>query len=212
MKIVSITETGKRKKIVAILTDAEDEIQVDGAFVSDHAIREGMEVADDLWAAWLGEWRHRRAMDAALRYLGYRSRTRAQMEEYLRGKDFPAKTVTEVAEKLIGYGYLDDRRYAKEYMEGKLRDRSLGRMRIRMALRERGISDDIIEETLAGYDEDAELSQAVACLQKQIRQRQGKSPEIRKKQCYAALARRGFNWETIQRAWNAVETEAEDGT
>lgn len=212
MKIVSITENGKRKKIVTILTDSEEEVRVDGSFVSDHAIREGMEVKDGLFTAWLNEWRRRKVMDAALTYLGYRSRTRAQMEEYLRGKDFPIDTVEYAVEKLIGYGYLDDRRYAKEYMESKLRERSLGRMRIKMALKERGIDDGIIEEALAGYDEDEELSQAMACLHKQLSLRKGKSPEIRRKQCYAALARRGFNWEIIQRAWYAVESEAEDGT
>ena len=82
--------------------------------------------------AWLTEWRRRGAMDAALKYLGYRSRTRAQMEEYLRGKDFPTDTIDDVVEKLIGYGYLDDQRYAREYMESKLRERPMGRMRIRI--------------------------------------------------------------------------------
>jgi len=212
MKIVSITASGKRKKTITVLTDREEEVRVDRAFISDHSIREGLDVEDGLWDTWLGEWRRARAMDAALMYLTYRSRTRAQMEEYLAGKDYPPDTVEGVIDKLIGYGYLDDRRYAKEYMESKLRDRPLGRIRIKMALRDRGIEDDIIEEIVAGYDEDEELSQAIACLEKQIRQRKGKSPEIRKKQCYAALARRGFNWETIQRAWNTLESKEEDGT
>ena len=212
MKIVSITESGKRKKTVTLLTDADEEIAVDGAFVSDHPLREGMEVEDGLWDSWLGEWRRRRAMDAALRYLSYRSRTRVQMQEYLRGKDFPDDTIQDVMETLTGYGYLDDGRYAREYMESRLRDRPMGRMRIKMALRERGIGDDVIEAALSGYDEEDELAQAIACLRKQVSLRKGKTPEIRKKQCYAALARRGFNWETIQRAWNALGSEAEDGT
>jgi len=212
MKIISINESGKRKKTVTLSTDRDEALRVDRAFVSDHALRDGMEVADDLWDSWLSEWRRRRAMDAALKYLGYRSRTRAQMEEYLAGKDFPADIIAYAVEKLIGYGYLDDGRYAREYMEAKLRDRPLGRVRIKMALRERGIADETIEDILAGYGEDEELDQAIACMRKQIRQRKGKSPEIRKKQCYASLARRGFNWEIIQRAWNAVEQEAEDYT
>jgi regulatory protein len=212
MKIVSITESGKRKKVFTLSTDHEEEVRVDGGFISDHSIREGTEVEDGLWETWLREWRQRRAMDAALTYLGYRGRTRSQMEAYLRGKDFPIDTVEYAVGKLTGYGYLDDRRYAKEYMEGKLRDRPMGRMRIRMALKERGIRDGIIEEVLAGYEEEEELNQAAACLKKQINLRRGKSPEIRKKQCYAALARRGFNWETIQRAWTTVEKEEEAGT
>ena len=212
MRIVSITESGKRKKAVTLLTDGEKEVKVDGAFITDHSLREGMEVTDALWNTWLSEWRRRKAMDAGLRYLGYRSRSRAQMEEYLGGKDFPTETVAEVVETLSGYGYLDDGRYAKEYLESKLRDRPMGRMRIKMALKERGIGDDIIEEALSGYGEEAELANAVACLEKQVSLRKGKSPEIRRKQCYAALARRGFNWETIQRAWNTVVSEEEDGT
>ena len=212
MKIVSITASGKRKKTIILLTDSEQEVKVDGSFVSDHSIREGMEVDDGLFAAWLSEWRRRKAMDAALRYLSYRSRTRAQMTEYLAGKGYPPDTIEGVMEKLQGYGYLDDTHYAREYMESKLRDRPLGRMRIKMALRERGIGDDIIDEALSGYDEDEELAQAMACLEKQIRLRKGKSPEIRKKQCYASLARRGFDWEMIQRAWNEVTSKEEDGT
>jgi len=212
MRIDSILETGQRKKTVTICIDSGEEIRVDAAFIEAHSIREGMEIEDGQWDAWLSQWHRRRAMDAALTYLGYRSRTRAQMEEYLKGKGFPSAAIAETMDKLAGYGYLDDMRYAREYLSSLRGGRPLGRVRIKIALKERGVAEEIIEEALTAYGEEEELAQAVACLQKQIALRQGKSPEIRRKQCYAALARRGFNWETIRRAWGALAQDAEDDT
>lgn len=212
MKIVSIAETGKRKKAVLILTEDEEEIRVDAGFVSKHSLVEGMETEDGVWDAWLAEWQRRKAMDAALTYLGYRSRSRAEMDTYLSDKGYPPAVIAYVIEKVTGYGYLDDRRYAADFLNNCRNVRPMGRMRIKASLRERGIGDDLIEETLAAYDDEEELAQAVACLKKQLARRKGKRPEIRKRQSYAALARRGFPWEIIQRAWGCLDADTEDDT
>jgi regulatory protein len=212
VKVISITETGKRKKAVLILMDDEQEIRVDAGFVSKHSLVEGMEIGDGVWDAWLAEWQRRKAMDAALTYLGYRSRSRAEMDTYLKDKGYPPAVTAYVIEKLTGYGYLDDRRYAVDLLNACRSGKPMGRMRIKAKLKERGIGDDLIEETLAAYDEEEELAQAVACLKKQLARRKGKTPEIQKRQSYAALARRGFNWEIIQRAWGCLDADTKDGT
>lgn len=212
MKIISIYQSGKRKKITHVVTAADEDIWVDSDFIMRHALREGMEIDDGAWAGWIAEWQRRRAMDAAFTYLGYRGRSRAEMETRLREKGCSPQAIDYVMEKLSGYGYLDDAQYARDYLTNCRGARPKGRMRIRAELRERGLSDDSIEQALSAYDEEEELAQAIACLRKLLAQRWGKTPEIRKKQCCAALMRRGFNWEIVSRAWARVDGEAEDAT
>lgn len=211
MKIVSMMETGKRKKTVLIITE-EEEIQVAARFCAQHRLAEGMEIEDHVWDMWLMKWQGRRAMDGALRYLGYKSRSWTEMSRYLRKKGYASAVRDSVMEKLKGYGYLEDGRYVADFMESCLTAKPMGRIRIKAALREKGIGDELIEESLLAYGEEAELAQALVCLKKQMVLRRGKSPQIQKQQSYAALARRGFNWEMIQRAWGRMESDTEDGT
>jgi regulatory protein len=55
-----------------------------------------------------------RAVKSALRLLKARSRTRQEIDAALERKDFPADARASALEKLTGWGYLDDVRFARE--------------------------------------------------------------------------------------------------
>jgi regulatory protein len=71
----------------------------------------------------------------------------------LRTAGFPEDTVTMAVEAMKDAHYIDDRRYAENYVKYHLRDRS--RRRIEQDLQERGIAEDIIEEVFQAITENA---------------------------------------------------------
>jgi regulatory protein len=90
-----------------------------------------------------------KAYAAALRMLTRRDHSRAELAGKLAAKGFPEAVVTELLERLIALGYLDDRRFARQWGGAAARSgRGIG-PRIALELRRRGIADDTVREVLA---------------------------------------------------------------
>ncbi len=141
----------------------------------------------------------RKALGAALRYLGRRDRTRQEVKVYLRKKGFSGQAAKEAMEKLEGWGYLDDRRVALNWARTKMQDCLWGRARIVAALERRGVERQILEELLPALDQELpEGDLALRAARKYIRTHPGGGPALGCRLA-AYLSRRGFPFATIRR-------------
>ncbi|MEE0547828.1 MAG: regulatory protein RecX [Peptococcaceae bacterium] len=96
----------------------------------------------------------------ALRYLTVRMRSEYEMRQYLRRKQVSDEEANEIIDYLYSYHYLDDRQFAESYIRDKLRFNPCGRLKLIMALKDKGIDAFIIEDALASeYPEDVEMAQ-----------------------------------------------------
>jgi regulatory protein len=139
-----------------------------------------------------------RARNTAYRLLTYRPRSQGELEAKLREKDFPEPVVQEVMTGLVRLGYVNDRDFARQWAAGRIRLRGFGRRRIEQELRNKGISRDIIRETLCAVFEDspeADIAQQEA--EKKLRSLARCAPEVRRRRLAGHLERRGFPSETI---------------
>ena len=98
-----------------------------------------------------------RAFAAALRMLGRRDHSEAEIRRKLGDRSFDTAIQDDVVARLKGLGYLDDRRSARQWAEAAARNgRGFG-PRLRQELTKRGFAADIVAETLAeiaaGFDE-----------------------------------------------------------
>ena len=105
-----------------------------------------------------------RAMQYALRSLGRRMQSRAELERKLL-----ARTTPEVARAVLGrlleWGYLDDRAFAEAFVRSR-RER-WGELRLRAELARRGVDERIVREVLAeGGEGEGEVARALALLDK----------------------------------------------
>lgn len=135
----------------------------------------------------------KKARSGLLRLLGYRQRSRQEAEEYLQRKGFDGEVIAAVLEEMERWNYIDDRRYAVEYIESCLR-RGLGPLRARHTLISRGVNRDIVEEELARhYSPEKESSLARTLLMKRAASGADLSERrwIRRQAAY--LQRRGFH-------------------
>jgi regulatory protein len=139
----------------------------------------------------------------ALNLLSRRDHSEAELRRKLSPKGFSAKALDETMTRLKAAGYLDDRRFAQSFAEAAIRNGRGYGFRLRLELSRRGISDEVIEDTLAAldteYDEITTLSELMA------RKFEGFDPqqaeERQKRRVISYFQRRGFSLAAIVRVF-----------
>ena len=141
----------------------------------------------------------KKAMDLLL----YRDRTEQELRERLQEAGFSVEETQDALDYVSSFGYLNDRRYAENYVYSK-RDRE-SRRQIRRELEEKGVADRYVEEALAQLPED-ETDQIYAL----VCRRAGNPRRLEEKELrrlFGYLSRRGFASGEI---WKAVQKFQED--
>jgi regulatory protein len=95
------------------------------------------------------------AYERALFFLGFRPRSRAEVEQYLREKEFDATIIETVVQKLLAEKHLDDEAFAQFWLESREQFRPRSARALRYELRQKGIDRAVIDEAVATVDEDA---------------------------------------------------------
>lgn len=105
-----------------------------------------------------------------------------------------------VLERLVKERFIDDGRYAEAYVREKSRLSGWGARKIAMQLRQKGVSQVIIDDALRQLDSNVELPRLVDKLRRKIRTTKYTSDyELRGKLMRYALSL-GFDYDIVQRA------------
>ncbi len=140
-----------------------------------------------------------RAKNAAYRCLTYRPRSRAEVEEKLREKEFAPSIIRVVLDDLDRLGYIDDEKFAAQWASARVRLRGFGRRRIEQELRTKGIARDTIRVALSGVFEDsseAEVARREA--EKKLKGLARFEPGTRRRRLAGFLERKGFSFGVIR--------------
>ena len=89
-----------------------------------------------------------------LRYCAYQDRCVQEVRKKLATFDMPDSEKEKILKLLVEEGYLDDERYASTFVRSKIHLKKWGVNKIRMALKMKGISDEIISNALSEIDPD----------------------------------------------------------
>ena len=87
-----------------------------------------------------------------LRYCAYQDRCVQEVRKKLVTFDMPDSEREKILKLLVDEGYLDDERYASTFVRSKIHLKKWGVNKIRMALKMKGISDEIISNALSEID------------------------------------------------------------
>ena len=91
------------------------------------------------------EKKKRDVIDAAVTYLSFSDRTIAEMKAYLKKKEYSSEDIAQAIEYLQDMNYVDDRDYAKRYIEQAV-NRGKGSLKVKNELKKKGIDSSIIDE------------------------------------------------------------------
>ncbi len=103
----------------------------------------------------------------ALQQIDLKPRTSAEIHTTLLDRGVPEEVADQLVERFTEVGLLDDRTYARLWVESRMRSRGLGPMALRQELRRHKVPDPLIDEALAGIDAD----EALAAATEQVRSR-----------------------------------------
>lgn len=135
-----------------------------------------------------------RAAERALDLLSYRPRSEAEIRERLAERHDP-ETVAEVLERLRRSGLVDDREFARYWVQSRLQHNPRGVVALRQELYQKGVDKSAIEEALAEYDEEEAAARAAQTARRKLR---GLPPDVFRRRLTEYLLRRGFPYGIVQ--------------
>ena len=162
------------------------------------------------------EERRHRTFQRATKLLAAKSRSMAELRELLLQTRGATKTVVEeVLARLREYGYLDDERFALGFASLKLRQRPLGRLRLKRDLTMKKVDKTVIDEALDQvFAEVSEAAQIDRAIEKRTRLRGRPTNRVQAKSLFDHLMRQGFPYELVAdkvRAVAQVEVDDNEG-
>ena len=199
MKIVEITR--QRRSLYRLDFESGDPVEVDVRTLDESPYRVGTDLTEEQLNTLLAASQYSRARERALYLLGLRDYACKELEQKLYSEADP-DTAAVVIERLRQVGLLDDERYAARLAHSLSETKHYPRRRIEQELRHRGIAP--LTAQAAAEDVDSEdFEQALALLQKKYYNKLN-DPDSRRR-VTAALARRGFSYGAIRRAFAALD-------
>jgi regulatory protein len=207
MKITTIREFDKKRS--EVLTDEALRFVLYNAEIRKLGLTEEEELAAEVLEEIMTVILPKRAKLRAMNLLKDRDYTESRLRSKLADGGYPEQVIDEAIAYVRSYHYIDDERYARDFIRGRMSRSS--RARIRMDLKQRGIDQEIIDaafeeiyadELLAG--EDPELEQ----IRRQIAKKHfdaGEAPWEEKQKFLAAMARKGFSPDKVRRVMEEKE-------
>lgn len=133
--------------------------------------------------------------EKALRYLSFRNRSVKELKTFLLGKGYGPDVVARTLARLEEVGLLDDRAFAKAWVEGRAKFKGMGERLLEQELRQKGVKKEIIREAVEGLGDEEE--RALSLSQAKVERMKSLDKETVKRRLVGFLQRRGFTGEIV---------------
>jgi regulatory protein len=145
------------------------------------------------------------ALDAALRYLAPRPRSEREVRQRLQRAGFTQEQVDPVLARLRADGLLDDEAFAHYWVEQRHTFRPRGARLLRAELRQHGVAPQLAAEAAATLETPDEDAYRVA--RKRALHLATADEHTFRTRLGQLLARRGFDWDTINSTVERLQRE-----
>lgn len=199
MQVTRITELSKSRSKV-YLEQQFSFVLYKGELRRYH-IREGEEISEETYRAIWQEILPKRAKLRCMNLLQSREYTRQQLYTKLKQGFYPEEIIEEALDYVASFHYIDDLRYAQNYIAYRA-DR-LSRRRIEQDLDNKGIDKETVQRAWLEWEEDGNSQDEMAAVRKLLQKKNYDSQNADKKEqqrVYAFLMRKGYSSEIILKA------------
>ena len=137
------------------------------------------------------------ALQRALRFLGYRPRSEAELRSFLVQRGHSAAITERTLEKLCSLNYLNDETFARNWAHSRAEARGYGPNRIEQELRTKGIDQALIRQVVhETFDQVDESARARSLLERRFKCKQFDDPRMLRRAA-GFLQRRGYSRKVI---------------
>ena len=201
-KITKMTPGRSREKRINIFLDGKFAFSL----LAEVALKEGLQVGQELSVneveALTKSDQYHRCLNAAIRYLGYRPRSKAEVRQRLQRRGFDNDCTEKVLAKLKEQGLVDDTAFARFWKENRESFSPRSRWLTRLELQRKGLDGGTIELVVDEVDDSDSAYRAA--LSKTHRLSTSDYQGFRRR-LGEHLRRRGFSYEvinnTVERVW-----------
>ena len=201
-KITKLTVGRSREKRLNVFLDGKFTFSL----LAEVAVKEGLQVGQELSANQVevltGSNHFHRCLNAAIRYLGYRPRSEAEVRQRLQRHGFNGDCTEKVLAQLKEQGLVDDTAFAHFWKENRESFSPRSQRLTRLELQRKGLDGGVIDQVVGEVDDSdsayrAALGKARRLLPSDYQGFRRRLGEY--------LRRRGFNYEvindTVERVW-----------
>jgi len=203
--VTEIIEINKKKRRIYVNYDSAFSLYV--GEVRRYKIKKDMPIENDIYDEIVNVLLPKRAKFRAMNLLKDRDFTEFSLKEKLKEGYYPEDSIRIAIEYVKNYGYIDDKRYAENYVNFKSVSKS--RYQIKNFLLQKGIDKNIIAEVCEEYYENCENNENIEkkLIEKLILKRKIDIFNItreEKSKLLGYLTRRGFQIELINGVINEI--------
>lgn len=118
-------------------------------------------------------------------------------KEFLLKKDYPVEMIEKALDKLINQGYLNDRSFAKSYINNQIITTNKGPYKIRRELSEHRVDLNIVDEELVIFDCDTQIEKINKVASRLYKSNRSRGGAVLRKKIMSDLISLGYDSETI---------------
>lgn len=195
MKITAIKQQERLKNRYSIYVDDKYAFSLSADALLNERLYSGQELDQEQLKGYKKLSQDDKAYGLALAYVARRLRSKWEMSEYFRRKEYDEELGRQILKRLTDLGLVDDQKFAEAWVNTRRLLKPVSRRRLAQELRAKRITDDIVDWVLM---EDETTDQTV--LQDLVirKRRQTRYQDNTKLMQY--LARQGFGYDDIKRA------------
>jgi len=149
------------------------------------------------------------AIEKALRFLGPRQRSQAEVEQRLTKYGYDAATIAEVIDRLKEDHLLSDDDFAAMWVENRSTFRPRSHRMLKLELKQKGVEENIVQKALDQAQDDETLAYMAA--RKYASRLSNLEWQIFQRRLGGFLSRRGFSYETVRpvvkQVWEEVSLD-----
>jgi regulatory protein len=203
--VTSIEAQTRDPERVSIFLDGKFAFGATRLTAAAHSIHVGRSLEEAEVDAILHDDEVDRALSAALNFLSYRPRSRHEILTYLRKRKLDEPGTEAVVARLERMGLLDDRDFARFWVENRLAFRPRGSRALQAELLQKGIDREIVGEAVAAIEDEEPIALEVA--RKKVRSYAALDDREFYRKMIGHLQRRGFGYAVASRVTRTLQDE-----
>ena len=141
-------------------------------------------------------------LDKMAKYCAYQERCVKDVRDKLKTYDIPQEDRDRILDFLLDNRFVDDERFAKSFVRGKVNQSGWGLNKIRFHLVQKGIAKDIIDEALGQTDEEVYRQRLIDILKTKSKTVKAETEFEKKRKLAAYAMQKGFEgslvWEVLK--------------
>lgn len=208
-KITSIQEQRKNKNRVNIYINNTYSFSCNKEIIVKHKLKEGSNIDKDNISKLVEETNKKHSFEMSLHYLSFKPRTKQEVIDYLLKKGFENDIINNTLEKLILYKFIDDKKYAINFINNAIREKKKSSNLVKTDLIKKGIDIKIVEESISIFSYNINLDIANEISNKYFNKKQNLPFKQFKDKLSQLLLRKGFSWEIVNNCIANLENNDE---